>query len=99
MFGRPVTAPVPLTASAPLGSRHVAAPASVAPPVSERDGAPAAAADIEPKPVGVPTLPPLPPRVGRANRRTRTGRRLPALSTRLRRSFAAMVRELAEQGD
>ncbi len=99
MFGRPVLPPVPIAASAPLGPGHVAAPAPVASPASQRDGGPAGGLDIEPKPVGVPTLPPLAPRVGRATRRTRTGRRLPALSTRLRRSFAAMVRELAEQGD
>jgi cell division protease FtsH len=52
----------------------------------------------EPGPVLTP-LPSISPRVGRSARRYRTMRRLPSLPIRLRRTFAAMVRELADEGD
>ncbi len=88
MFARPVTARPAVPVEAPA---RVADPG---PPVP----VPASVGVDRPEPVSSP-VPVMTPGVGRTTRRGRAGRRLPALPIRLRRSFAAMVRELADEGE
>jgi cell division protease FtsH len=91
--------PRPWESIEPLFARPVstaAATVAAAPePVPTRS-----APTIADVPIVVPVLAPRPAaRRTEAQRRYRAGRRLPALPTRLRRSFAALVRELADEGD
>ena len=93
--------PRPWDSIEPLFDRPVLAAAIVraAPALVE----PATVPAIAETPVNTPPpfLTPVPPaaRRGGPPRRYRAGRRLPALPIRLRRSFAALVRELADEGE
>jgi len=91
--------PRPWDSIEPLFAR----PALTAPvaPVAVPAPVPVAALAESPATIPAPVLTPVPEagRRGSPARRYRAGRRLPALPIRLRRSFAAMVRELADEGE
>jgi hypothetical protein len=86
LFARPGLTAVPAVVEAPAPIPLIEVPVPV----------------VAALPGPAPVLPPPPsvaPRTGPPPRRYRGARRLPALPIRLRRTFAAMVRELADEGE